>query len=100
MPKSRKKISQLVNEDNLTDKEYQLICNVSTKIAIKLHGFIDKFDAEKYSRDILNFKEKDFAGMFLLFRTDYNRSNLFNPTNINQQMLQDLSSTPLLDNST
>lgn len=71
---------------------------MTAKIAIKLQGFIDKFDAEKYSRDLLNFKEKDFAGMFLLFRTDYNRSNSFNPTSINQQILRDLSSTPLLDN--
>jgi hypothetical protein len=96
---SRKKVSQLVNEGILTHKDYQLICNISAKIAIKLQGFIDKFDAEKYSRDLLNFKEKDFAGMFLLFRTDYNRSNSFNPTSINQKMLQDLSPTPLLHNS-
>ena len=35
----------------------------------------------------------------LLFRTDFNSLNPFSPANINQQMLQDLSSTPLLDNS-
>ena len=72
-----KRFRNLSTKITLADKEYQLICNMTAKIAIKLQGFqIDKFDAEKYSRDLLNFKEKDFAGMFLLFRTDYNTKQL------------------------
>ena len=62
------------------------------------HWAIDEFSVEKHSKELF-YNEKDFATVFLLFRIDFNSRNSFTPGNINQQMLQDLSSTPLLDNS-